>query len=61
MKGKYGALVAVLVLAVAFWGDRLAWGAAAFGLLVLGVMLMPLIGAWRLGGRLNAILFRRDR
>ena len=57
MRGKYGVLVAFLVLVVAFWGDRQEWGAAAFGLLVLGVMIAPIVGLWRFGG----ILFRRDR
>ena len=61
MRGKYGVVVAFLVLAVAFWHDRQEWGAAVFGLLVLGAMLLPIIGAWRVGGRLNEILSRRDR
>ena len=51
MRGKYGVLVAFLVLLVAFWGDRQEWGAAAFGFLVLGAMLVrsSCSGAWRLG------------
>jgi hypothetical protein len=61
MRGKYGVLVAFLVLVVVFWGDRHEWGAAAFGFLVLGAIMVPIIGAWRLGGVLNTILSRRDR
>lgn len=61
MRGKYGVVVAFLVLALAFWHDRHEWGSAAFGLLVLGTMLLPIIGAWRVGARLNALLSRYDR
>ena len=61
MKGKYGVLVAFLVLLVAFWRDQQEWGAAAFGFLVLVAMIAGVVVLWRMSGIGHALTFRRDR